>query len=92
MPKPPQKYQPVFYTHLEKVDCDYLNRFFRGENIAAIQETTLREDRYYIEILTNSSRYVLLFESWNSYGKIWFLTGRQNFSHRSAFPNFRASA
>jgi hypothetical protein len=55
-----------------EMDCDYLNGFFAGENVDILRKYTMRDDRFYFHVLVNTtdSRFVLLFERWNSYGKI----------------------
>lgn len=62
----------VFYSCATNIDCDYLNKFFSGQNAETLRKYTMRDDRFYIymPIITNDSRFVLLFERWNSYGKI----------------------
>jgi len=62
----------TYYTCTPKMDCDYLTRFFSGENVAILRKYTIRDDRFYfyVPVTTSDSRFVLLFERWNSYGKI----------------------
>lgn len=70
-PKDP-KDPKVYYTCTPKIDCDYLAKFFSGENVAILRKYTIRDDRFYfyVPVTTSDSRFVLLFERWNSYGKI----------------------
>jgi hypothetical protein len=62
----------TFYTCVPKIDCDYLNKFFSGGDAEVLRKYTLRDDRFYfyVPVTTRDSRFVLLFERWNSYGKI----------------------
>lgn len=62
----------IYYTCAPKIDCNYLNKFFAGENVDILREYTIRDDRFYfyVPITTSDSRFVLLFERWNSYGKV----------------------
>jgi hypothetical protein len=65
-------YEPTYFTCLQNVDCDYLTRFFSGESVAVMRKYTLRDDQFYIYVpfTGKESRFVLLFERRNSYGKI----------------------
>lgn len=62
----------IYYTCMPKQDCDYLKKFFAGENVDILRKYTIRDDRFYfyVPVTTGDSRFVLLFERWNSYGKI----------------------
>jgi hypothetical protein len=62
----------VYYTCMPKLDCDYLKKFFAGEKVDILRKYTMRDDRFYfyVPVTTGDSRFVLLFERWNSYGKI----------------------
>jgi hypothetical protein len=61
-----------FYTCIPRTDCDYLKNFFSGRSVEFLRKNSMRDDRFYIyiPIITTESRFVLLFERWNSYGKI----------------------
>lgn len=65
-------YTPRYFACTQTRDCDYLKRFFSGENVSALQKYTVRDDQFYIYIphTGKDSRFVLLFERTNSYGKI----------------------
>ena len=64
--------QRTYYTCTKKMDCDYLTKFFAGENVDILRKYTIRDSQFYIyvPIITNDTRFVLLFERWNSYGKV----------------------
>ena len=65
-------YTPSCFSCTQHIDCDYLTRFFSGEKVDVLQKYTIRDDQFYIYIpfTGNESRFVLLFERRNSYGKI----------------------
>ncbi|HEY2113865.1 MAG TPA: hypothetical protein VGJ51_02165 [Candidatus Angelobacter sp.] len=65
-------YTPSYFACTQSQDCDYLKRFFSGEKVDALQKYTVRDDQFYIYIpyTGKESRFVLLFERSNSYGKI----------------------
>jgi hypothetical protein len=65
-------YTPSYFPCTQDRDCDYLKRFFSGEKVDALQKYTVRDDQFYIYIpyTGKDSRFVLLFERRNSYGKI----------------------
>lgn len=65
-------YTPVYFACSQSLDCDYLTRFFSGEAVGALQKYTIRDDEFYIyvPITGKGSRFVLLFERRNSYGKV----------------------
>jgi hypothetical protein len=65
-------YVPTYFTCTEKLDCDYLTRFFSGEKASTLQKYTVRDDQFYIYIpfVGSDTRFVLLFDRRNSYGKI----------------------
>ena len=65
-------YVPTYFTCTEKLDCDYLARFFSGEKASTLQKYTVRDDQFYIYIPFTGSgaRFVLLFDRRNSYGKL----------------------
>lgn len=65
-------YTPVYFPCTKNLDCDYLTKFFSGENVGALQKYTIRDDEFYIyvPVTGKKSRFVLLFERRNSYGKV----------------------
>jgi len=65
-------YTPSYFRCTRGVDCDYLTKFFSGANVDVLQKYTVREDQFYIYIpfVGSESRFVLLFDRRNSYGKI----------------------
>jgi hypothetical protein len=65
-------YTPAYFGCTQNRDCDYLKRFFSGQKVDVLQKYTVREDQFYIYIpfVGNESRYVLLFDRRNIYGKI----------------------
>jgi hypothetical protein len=65
-------YSPSYFACTRNVDCDYLTRFFSGANVEVLRKYTFREDQFYIYIpfTGKEARFVLLFQSRNSYGKI----------------------
>lgn len=65
-------YTPAYFDCTANRDCDYLKRFFSGQEVGVMQKYTLREDQFYIYIpfVGRESRFVLLFNRTNSYGKI----------------------
>ena len=66
------EYNPVYFRCAKNLDCDYFAKFFAGEKVEAFQKYTLRDNQFYIYIpfTGKESRFVLLFERTNSYGKI----------------------
>jgi hypothetical protein len=54
------------------LDCDYLTKFFSGEKVDILRKYTVRDDQFYIYIPYSGkeSRFVLLFNRSNSYGKL----------------------
>ncbi len=64
-------YAPTYFTCTQNLDCEYLTRFFSGEKVDILQKYTLRDDQFYIYIpfIGNETRFVLLFDRRNSYGK-----------------------
>ncbi|WP_428564936.1 MAG: hypothetical protein ACP59X_03115 [Solidesulfovibrio sp. DCME] len=64
-------YSPQYFKCTKGLDCEYLKRFFSGENVDSLQHFTFRDDQFYIYIphTGNGSRFVLLFSRQNSYGK-----------------------
>jgi hypothetical protein len=65
-------YTPPYFSCAREIDCDYLTRFFSGEKVDVLQRYTIRNDQFYIYIpyAGKESRFVLLFQRQNSYGKI----------------------
>jgi hypothetical protein len=65
-------YNPTYFACTQKLDCDYLKRFFSGEKADVLEKYTVRDDQFYIYIpfIGNESRFVLLFNRTNSYGKL----------------------
>lgn len=65
-------YRPVYFACTKNLDCDYLTKFFTGENVDTLQKYTVRDDEFYIYMpfTAKPARFVLLFERRNSYGKV----------------------
>jgi len=65
-------YTPTYFTCTQHIDCEYLAKFFSGENIDVMQRYTVRDDQFYIYIpfIGKDARFVLLFDRRNSYGKL----------------------
>jgi hypothetical protein len=65
-------FAPVYFPCTRNLDCEYLTRFFSGEKVDILQKYSLRNDEFYIYIpfTGNESRFVLLFDRRNSYGKL----------------------
>jgi hypothetical protein len=65
-------YIPAYYACSQNLDCAYLTRFFSGEKVDILQKYIIRDDEFYIymPVTGKESRFVLLFERRNSYGKI----------------------
>jgi len=65
-------YSPTYFTCTQNLDCEYLTRFFPGEKVDVLQKSAFRDDQFfiYIPIEGKESRFVLLFDRRNSYGKI----------------------
>jgi hypothetical protein len=65
-------YTPVYFACTRNLDCEYLTKFFSGEKVNILQKYSLRTDQFYIYIpfTGNESRFVLLFDRRNSYGKL----------------------
>jgi hypothetical protein len=68
----PRTYEPSYFRCTKNLDCDYLTRFFSGEKVDVLQKYSFRNDQFYIYIpyTGRETRFVLLFESTNSYGKV----------------------
>jgi hypothetical protein len=65
-------YNPTYFPCTQNVDCRYLTKFFSGEQVAVLEKYTVRDDQFYIYIpfAGKESRFILLFNRTNSYGKI----------------------
>lgn len=65
-------YNPAYFACTKNLDCDYLTRFFSGNNVDILQKYTVRDEEFYIYMpfIGRQARFVLLFERRNSYGKI----------------------
>jgi len=65
-------YNPVYFACTRNLDCDYLTKFFSGEKVDILRKYTVRDDQFYIYIPYSGreSRFVLLFNRSNSYGKL----------------------
>jgi hypothetical protein len=65
-------YYPQYFACTANRDCDYLTKFFAGEKVDILQKYTFRSDQFYIYIpyTGKETRFVLLFERSNSYGKL----------------------
>jgi hypothetical protein len=64
-------YTPAYFTCTQNLDCEYLTRFFSGEKVDTLQKYTVRDDQFYIYMpfVGSETRFVLLFDRRNSYGK-----------------------
>jgi len=65
------KYTKAYFRCTKGIDCDYLKRFFSGEKVDVMQKFTFRDDQYYVYIpyIGKDTRFVLLFNKRNSFGK-----------------------
>jgi hypothetical protein len=65
-------YTPRYFACTANLDCDYLTRFFADEKVEILQKYTFRNDQFYIYIpyTGKGTRFVLLFDRTNSYGKL----------------------
>jgi hypothetical protein len=65
-------YIPTYFRCTRNLDCDYLTNFFSGQRAEVLQKSTFRDDQFfiYIPVEGKESRFVLLFDRRNSYGKI----------------------
>jgi hypothetical protein len=70
-PEVPDKvYKPEYFACTQNLDCDYLNMFFSGTKVDVLQKSTDTNSFFiYIPVASEESRYVLLFERRNHYGK-----------------------
>lgn len=62
----------LYYTCVRGTDCDYLTKFFSGQSEEVMQKYSWRDERFfiYVPVTTAAGRFVLLFDRWNSFGKI----------------------
>lgn len=65
-------YQPVYFECTRKLDCDYLKTFFSGNKVDVLKKSTIRGSQFniYVPYIGKEARFVLMFGSSNSYGKI----------------------
>src|SRR5260370_17910266 len=65
-------YTPAHFACTRNLDCEYLTKFFSGDKAEILQKYVIRNDEFYIYIplIGKESRFVLLFERRNSYGKL----------------------
>jgi hypothetical protein len=65
-------YTPLYFPCTQNIDCDYLGKFFSGGNVEVLRKYTIRDDQFYIYIPFSGkeSRFVLLFDRTNRYGKL----------------------
>jgi len=65
-------YYPVYFACTRNLDCDYLTRFFAGQNLDTLQKYTIRDDQFhiYIPFIGTEARFVLVFDRRNRYGKL----------------------
>lgn len=65
-------YTPAYFVCTKNLDCEYLTKFFSGQKADILEKYTVRDDLFYIYIPIEGkeSRFVLLFDRRNSYGKI----------------------
>ena len=65
-------YTPRYFSCTRNLDCDYLNRFFTGEKVEVLRKYTIRDSQFliYIPYTGKEARFILMFDSRNSYGKI----------------------
>jgi hypothetical protein len=65
-------YSHIYFRCTRDLDCDYLTRFFTGNEVGVLQKYTIRDDQFYIYIPVNGkeARFILLFQRTNSYGKL----------------------
>ena len=66
------EYNPQYYPCDPNLDCEYLKTFFAGKNVERLKKYTLRDDEFYIYIpvIKGHSRFMLIFDRRNSYGKL----------------------
>jgi hypothetical protein len=65
-------YEPHYFRCTANLDCDYLKRFFSGEKTDILQKYTVRDDEFYIYMpyAGKDTRFMLLFNRRNEYGKL----------------------
>ncbi len=69
---PTRAYTPEYFTCTQNLDCEYLTKFFSGQKVDVLQKYTVRDDQFYIYVpfVGSETRFVLLFDRRNSYGKL----------------------
>jgi hypothetical protein len=67
-----KNYQPPYFECRRNFDCDYLKAFFAGEKVDVLKKFTIRGSQFniYVPYTGKETRFVLMFDSQNSYGKI----------------------
>ena len=65
-------FQPAYFECTRNLDCDYLKKFFSGDKVDVLKKSTIRDSQFniYIPYIGKETRFVLLFDSRNSYGKL----------------------
>lgn len=65
-------YSHKYFSCTKSLDCEYLHKFFSGEKTDILQKYTLKDDQFYIYIpyIGKTTRFILLFDRRNSYGKM----------------------
>ncbi len=65
-------FQPQYFECTRNLDCDYLKAFFSGEKVDVLKKFTIRGSQFniYVPYIGKEARFVLMFDSQNSYGKI----------------------
>ena len=65
-------FQPSYFECTRNLDCDYLKGFFSGDKVDVLKKSTIRNSQFniYIPYASKESRFVLLFDSRNEYGKV----------------------
>lgn len=66
------KYTPAYFQCTKDFDCDYLRKFFSNEKVDVLQKYSLRSEEFYIYVpyVGKNSRFILLFDRTNRYGKV----------------------
>jgi hypothetical protein len=67
-----KNYQPPYFECTRNFDCDYLKAFFSGEKVDVLKKFTIRGSQFniYVPYIGKETRFMLMFDSRNSYGKI----------------------
>ncbi|HKD81775.1 MAG TPA: hypothetical protein VKH81_18930 [Candidatus Angelobacter sp.] len=65
-------YQPTYFECTRNLDCDYLKQFFSGGKVDVLKKFTIRGSQFniYVPYTGKETRFVLMFDSRNSYGKL----------------------